>query len=112
MKPLLASSASKMRRPKLVSTFREWYEDFALERQEADREAARLRSSHARCVRERLVKKELAIVGGRAPEELRQATREGRGLEVENARRLEEQLAVEKEKRIEHVRVNVAAAHL
>jgi hypothetical protein len=100
-KSLLKKAGAKLTKPRLVSCFQSWREDWHDE--EMAKRNRRLGTQLSREMRDgQRAKQELAL----ALEELTQlrlAVAEGRGLEAENQRRLQEQLEREKEKRIEHV---------
>ena len=99
---MLASSAAKMRRPRLVAFWREWHDDWQAEMQRT--QTRKLGTQLSREVREAQRTKEELAKARNELDELRRAVADGRGEELENQRRLEGQLEAEKEKRVEHVR--------
>ncbi len=99
---LLQAAAAKMLRPKLVAGFVKWRDDYYEEQQKA--QSRRMGSQLSREMREgREAREELEIVRAEL-EELRTAVAEGRGMEEMLTKQMEESLAAEKEKRMEHIR--------
>jgi hypothetical protein len=102
---LLKASASRLTKPKLVACVHFWREDWRAEQAEA-------LNKQALTTAQRLEKevRECTLLAAQVEQlnselaEARQAAMEGRGLEVEMRRRMEEELAAEKEKRVEHTK--------
>ena len=100
-KRALAKAGAKLSKPKLVACLVHWKEDW--QEEENARKNRAMGTKLAREMREGAeAKRELELVK-RELEELREATRDGRGMEAETQRMLEEKLAAEREKRIEHI---------
>ena len=101
LKRALLHASSKMLRPKLVACFTLWRDDWRAEAQA--KRTKHLGTQLSRETREgREAKRELELVRAEL-EELRHATLEGRGEELEAQRMLEAELEAEREKRIEHI---------
>jgi len=98
---VLKAAGAKLTKPKLVSGYSFWKHDWHSETSAKKNKGLGVQT--ARALREGdAAKQELALVLAEL-EELRAATSEGRGAEHEAQRRLEDQLAKEKQKRVEHI---------
>jgi hypothetical protein len=99
---VLLAAGNKLTKPKLTMAYTSWRRDWELET--SSRATMSLEERLAVEVKE---KKELQEAFAKATRELheaRQAMLEGRGMEAEQQRQMEERLAAEKEKRIEHTK--------
>ena len=99
---VLLAAGNKLTKPKLTMAYTSWRRDWELET--SSKATMSLEERLAVEVKE---KKELQEAFAKATRELheaRQAMLEGRGMEAEQQRQMEERLAAEKEKRIEHTK--------
>ena len=102
----LKGAANRLLRPRFVSAYKRWYDSW--QEEEASKRESRLGSRLAREVR-RAQQAQAENDELRAElEKLRHAVADGRGAEAEAQRKLEEQIASERERRIEHIH-NMAA---
>ena len=99
---LLRAAASRLTKPKLVASFKKWNVEWETEEHAKAQRMLQMKAGRAARDAERNGSElEKAL---RELEELRAATRDGRGLELENERSLKAQIEAEREKRIEHTK--------